>query len=96
MVTVIAKITAKKDKINEVEKLLQSLIAPTLMEIGCKQYDLYRSITDNNIFFFHEIWNHKKYLDIHLKTERFLKTTQEITPLLECPIEISLVNKIIN
>ena len=40
--TIVASIEAKPDKIDLVKAELQKLIAPTLKEAGCIQYDLHQ------------------------------------------------------
>ncbi len=40
--TIVAHITAKADKIEQVKAELEKLIAPTCEEEGCLQYDLHQ------------------------------------------------------
>ena len=46
--TVVAKIKAKPGCEAEVHRELLQLISPTLAESGCLNYDLHRSIEDDN------------------------------------------------
>ena len=48
--TVVAKFKAKSGSETLLHQELLQLIAPTLAETGCLNYDLHRSIEDNTLF----------------------------------------------
>ena len=52
VITVIAKIVAKNDYLDQVKKSLEELIIPTRFEEGCINYDFFSSIQDPKINFF--------------------------------------------
>lgn len=66
--TVVATVTAKVEFIEDVGNALEALIAPTLQEDGCINYDLHKSIENPAIYVFHENWTSKAHLDAHLAT----------------------------
>jgi quinol monooxygenase YgiN len=54
-VRVIARFAAGKGKEDELRALLQSMLAPTHAESGCKLYELYESDASGR-FYFYETW----------------------------------------
>ena len=54
--TIVAKITARKEKTEFVKSELIKLIEPTLLEEGCINYDLHQDNEDDHIFLFYENW----------------------------------------
>lgn len=67
-VTVIAIITAKEGSESVVKNGLSGLVAPTLEEKGCINYDLHVDNEDPRIFAFHETWESGEDLDRHLES----------------------------
>lgn len=90
--TVIAKITARKDKIRETKEALAALVGPTHLETGCLDYDLHQSQEDPRLFFFYENWTGKDKLDVHLKSPHLKMFGQIASGLLDAPVEIYLLN----
>ena len=54
--TIVAHILAKPDQIDLVKAELQKIIAPTLAEEGCLQYDLHQDNEEPEHFMFYENW----------------------------------------
>lgn len=54
--TVVAKIEAKAAHRETVKKALMGLIAPTMAEEGCINYDLHQDRNNENLFLFYENW----------------------------------------
>lgn len=90
---VIARIQAKKDKIQDVGRKLQGLVAPTRKEAGCLQYDLHQSSDDASIFYFYEKWSGEEALAAHLKTAHVQDMIREASALLAQEPEIQRVEK---
>lgn len=62
--TITACIVAKPGKRDLVKQSLQKLIAPTLKENGCLNYDLHHDNENPDRFFFYENWvNRELWLD---------------------------------
>lgn len=74
--TVVAKIKAKTGSETVLNQQLLQLIAPTLSEQGCLNYDLHRSIEDNSLFLFYENWASKSVWERHMKSQH-IKTFQK-------------------
>ncbi|WP_028295650.1 putative quinol monooxygenase [Olivibacter sitiensis] len=94
MLTVIAKITAKKALIKETKEVLQALVPPTLAEEGCLQYDLHQGTTENHVFFFYETWESRQHLEEHLANSHLIAFKQKAENLLQRPMEVFMLNKI--
>ena len=80
-VTVLAIITAKPGKEQQLQEEAQKLVAPTRQEDGCINYDLHFPAGDNTKVMFHENWTCQAALDAHLETPKlvnFLALLEEI------------------
>jgi len=80
-VTVIAHIRAKPGKERQVKEALLALCGPTRAEKGCINYDLHQSREDPVLFAFHENWDSKNDLDVHLQSrhvQAFLNRADEL------------------
>lgn len=92
--TVIAHAVAKPGKEKELQKVLQTLVAPTRAEAGCLNYDLHQSTENPLEFVFHENWTSKTALDAHLQTRHIKEAGAAAKDLLAEPIRITLWNQI--
>ncbi|SLN47533.1 putative quinol monooxygenase [Roseisalinus antarcticus] len=54
--TIVASFQAHPGKGDALQEVLRGLIAPTLAEDGCVQYDLHRNNSDPDHFLFYETW----------------------------------------
>jgi quinol monooxygenase YgiN len=68
MLTIVARIEAKPDKIELVKSELLKLIPPTLKETGCIQYDLHQDIENPAVFLFYENWESHKLWQDHMNS----------------------------
>jgi len=66
--TVIATFVARPGKEAELRATLTGLVAPTLQESGCINYDLHAATDNPAKFLFHENWTSKAHLDAHLQS----------------------------
>jgi quinol monooxygenase YgiN len=66
--SVVAEMVAKPGKEDELKRHLIALVAPTLKEEGCVQYDLHQSTTEPGRFVFYENWTSAETLDRHSKS----------------------------
>lgn len=67
-VRIIAKITAKPEKVAEVRALLLGLVDETRKEKGCISYELLQNISDRGDLTFVEEWASDSAFDAHLET----------------------------
>jgi quinol monooxygenase YgiN len=66
--TVVAELTAKPGKENDLRDALAGLIEPTRNEDGCVEYVLHESTDRPGRFVFYENWKSREALDQHLRT----------------------------
>lgn len=67
-----ARIKALQGKENELHKVLESLITPTMAEPGAEHYELHRHNQERNKFLFHETWTTVPHWDDHMKTKHLV------------------------
>jgi quinol monooxygenase YgiN len=93
-VTVLAIMTAKAGREDEVLKEMQALIEPTRSEEGCINYDLHRSLEDPAKFMFHENWRSKQDLDQHLAKPYLVRFLGLAGEFLTGPAQVSVWQEI--
>jgi quinol monooxygenase YgiN len=77
--TVVVKIEAKSGSEAVLRQELWQLIQPTLLEEGCLNYNLHRSIEDSTLFLFYENWESRVLWEQHMASEHisvFQKNTE--------------------
>lgn len=85
---VVARFRAKPGQEAALRAVLASLIAPTLAEPGCYQYDLIQHAQDPAEFVFIEDWEDDAALDAHLQTAHVQSGLARGTPLVAAPPEL--------
>ena len=93
--TVIAKIKSKSGSETMLHRQLLELIAPTLAEEGCLNYDLHRSIEDDTLFLFYENWANKSLWEQHMKSKHIKVFEQKTTEMIE-DLELFLMKPELN
>lgn len=83
ILTVIANIKAKADKIEEVKAELLKLIDATREEAGCINYDLHQDNQNPAHFLFYETWQNQSALDKHAATPHFVNFKAATAGLME-------------
>ena len=91
--TVVAKIEAKTNHLEAVRKELIELIAPTLAEKGCINYDLHQDHNKENIFLFYENWESRSHWEDH-NVSVHIKAFQLVTEGMIEKVEIFEMQKI--
>jgi len=91
--TCIAKITAQPQHTATVLAELSKIIAPTLKEKGCINYDLHIDNDNDAVFFFHENWQSEQDLDAHLESPHIKSCFDVIGDMLDS-VEISRLTKV--
>lgn len=94
MVTVVARIEAKKGKENEVKQALLALVPITQEESGCVQYDLHQAAENPCEFVFYENWQDQASIDRHLKAPHVQLVLSQVGGFLAKPPEIKMFRKI--
>jgi quinol monooxygenase YgiN len=85
---VVAHLTAKPDRVDQVRELLSSLIHPTRVESGCIAYELMQNNDDPTDFTFVEEWSGDASLDEHLQTEHIKLVVSRADELFASPPDI--------
>ncbi len=70
--TIVARMTAKPGKADDLAIELAKLIAPTLVEAGCLQYDFHRDLENPGNFLFFENWATKDQWLAHMESPQLL------------------------
>lgn len=66
--TLVASITAKEGKIEELKSTLLALIAPTKAEVGCINYHFHQNNENPAHFLFYENWETRELWQDHMET----------------------------
>ena len=85
---VVARIKARPDKVEEVEKLLGGLVEPTRREEGCVSYELLQNRADPTDFTFVEEWANDAALERHFETEHIQNALSRVPDLTSEPPDI--------
>ena len=70
--TIVARIKAKPGREDALSSELARLVAPTLVEPGCLQYDFHRDLEDPGNFLFFENWATKDQWLAHMESPQLL------------------------
>ena len=82
LLTVIARMTARQGKEQELRSALEELVPTTLAEDGNVNYDLHVSTDDPATFFFYENWESGEALDAHLANDHLVAFANRLDDLL--------------
>ena len=95
-VTVTARMKVKQGLEDRFQQEFHNVIAMTLSEEGCINYDLHQSIDDPSLFLLHENWVSKEILDQHLETEYIKALGKKAAEFLVEPPEVILWQQIVH
>lgn len=88
--TVVARLQAKAEKLEEVRTTLKNLIGPTRAEPGCLSYVLHESKDDPCVFLFVETWRSRADLDAHLLKPYLLALVAQAEEMLSAPLDVTM------
>lgn len=89
----LAHVTARPGREQDLEAAMLTLLEPTRAERGCRQYRLYASDRPGR-FFVDEIWDSQEALDLHMETPHFLAVAACQTELLEGGLGLDFLREI--
>lgn len=92
--TLLAIFEAKPGSEKRLYELLHGLIAPSLKEDGCINYDLHTCSENSAKFMFHENWTSLETLDKHRQSPHMKTAAPKITELLATPKEVTVWKRI--
>jgi quinol monooxygenase YgiN len=93
-VTVLARLRAKKGLESRLRQELHALVAPTLAEAGCLNYDLHESAEEAGLFLFYENWKSQADLDAHFQTPHLRAAVKIMPELVEGDLELTKWKKV--
>lgn len=93
-VTVIARMQAKPDRVDELRAALDVMIAATRQEAGYTVYDLHVGADDPTLFMFHEIWETREHHQVHAQTDHVNAFRERASTLLDGTIQVDVVHKV--
>lgn len=76
---IIAKVVARRDKIELVKSELQKLVSATVEEKGCVTYGLHQDLDEPHVFMFYETWASYEDWEQHMESpnlDRYKKATE--------------------
>lgn len=92
--TVIARMTSKPGKEEELREALEALIEPTLKEEGCINYELHQGVEDPSVFIFYENWASQELHAKHMNSIHLNEFKAKMDNLLAAPLQLDLVRQI--
>lgn len=92
--TVLARVKAQADKLQQTEQTLTGLIGPTREEPGCISYTLHQSNDDPCVFVFVETWRSQADLDEHLQKPYLQAFVAAAGELLAEPLDVTLWHEV--
>ncbi len=95
MITIIAKMVVKKDKIDEFKNLAEKLVRESRKEAGCISYSLFEDIHDGNILTFIEEWQSQEAIELHNNSKHFLEIVPQFSDLTVGQGEVNLYKVIL-
>jgi quinol monooxygenase YgiN len=81
--TIIAKLKAKPGSEDQLYEACRKLVAPTLAEEGCINYDMHRSIEDPGLIMFYENWETKPLWERHMESPHLNEFSAETEDMVE-------------
>ena len=92
--SVVARIVALPEKVEQLKAVLSGLIEPTQAEEGCLQYELFQNQTDPTDFVFVEEWTSVAALEAHLASEHIQTAISQLDGLVAAPADIRRYDKV--
>lgn len=94
LLTVIARMTARPGKEQELRSALEELVPTTLAEDGNVNYDLHVAEDDPATFFFYENWTGGDKLDAHLGADHLVAFAGRLDDLLVGGADGLVINRL--
>ncbi|MDI2112976.1 putative quinol monooxygenase [Commensalibacter nepenthis] len=91
---VIAKCALQSDAWEVISTVVKECVAQSRKEVGNRFYTVHFEQGNHNHMVFIEHWDSQSALDLHMKTEHFQNLVKKVTPYLEQPMEVSLLEEI--
>jgi quinol monooxygenase YgiN len=92
--TVVAEVSAKPGREEELKQLLLSIIDPVRREDGCIQYDLHVNTNEPGNFVFYENWKDSEALQRHATSAHMSEFRAKAADLVAGPTRVSTYTRI--
>jgi quinol monooxygenase YgiN len=88
------RLQAKPSKEEEFARAAAAVVEPTRAEPGCLSIQLFRSLTDPSVFFFHSSWKAPEDFQAHAETPHLKALLARVPELLVSGPDVTLTDKI--
>lgn len=82
-IVIMAVLTSKPGMKDNLNKVLQQMVAPSRKEEGCITYDLHQSLDDPGTFTFYEVWESEKAIQAHIVSKHYKAYKEHVDELVE-------------
>lgn len=90
MIAVTAIFRVKPENAAETEEILNPLIRGSRKDMGNIQYRCFADSGAPGTYVFHEVWENRECLDLHMKQHHFTEFGKQIAPLLLDEMELHM------
>ena len=94
MIKVVARSSAKGDKLDRILELSKEMVEKTVKEEGCIRYELFQDMKDPNVMIFIEEWESEEALKRHMASEHFTNIIPQLNELREKASEVNICKKL--
>jgi quinol monooxygenase YgiN len=95
LLTIIAALRTKPGMEQQLRRAAEAIIEPTRREEGCIAYHLHQGIDDPALFYFYENWASPEALQAHMNAPHFREFAAEVSDLLDGPIDIHRLRRLV-
>lgn len=95
MIKVIAKNFVKEDRVNKVLEIAKELVAATLKEEGCINYEMYQDVKNPQELIFVEEWKSIEALNAHMASEHFTRIVPSMSEHMDKKPEMNICKKLL-
>ena len=89
-VSVVARFAPLPEKRSDLQALLESMVAPTRSEAGCRIYNLYEAQADSDLVLI-ERYDDLAALEHHRTSKHYLDYRAQLSPLLASPVSVTVL-----
>lgn len=94
MITIIARCSARPERIDDLVNMARDLVAASRSEAGNVAYDFHQDLEDPTGFAFVETWRDQDAIEAHGSTPHFQGFMERAGPCFAGPLEITLYRKL--
>ena len=94
LLTVIAHAKAAPGKEDDLRTALQALVAPTVREQGCINYDMHESVDPPGLFYFYENWESPEAHDAHIQAPHLQRFVGVMDDLLDGGLTLTRLRRV--